>query len=59
MVDGTVAALAHDIAPLGALRAPDGAFFVTGNHEFYAGVEPWRAHLAVLWASRRCATSTS
>lgn len=48
LVDGTVAALREDIAPLGALRARDGAFFVTGNHEFYAGVEPWRAHLASL-----------
>ena len=23
-------------------------YFVTGNHEFYAGVEPWRAHLPTL-----------
>ena len=48
LVDGTVAALRDDIAPLAGLRAKDGTFFVTGNHEFYAGVDPWRAHLASL-----------
>lgn len=48
MVDGTVAALAHDVAPLAELRAPDGVYFVIGNHELYAGVEPWRRHLAQL-----------
>jgi|JI10StandDraft_1071094.scaffolds.fasta_scaffold04482_13 predicted MPP superfamily phosphohydrolase len=48
MVDGTVAALAHDVAPLGELRAPAGVYFVIGNHELYAGVEPWRRHFAGL-----------
>jgi hypothetical protein len=42
MVDGTVAALAHDVAPLGELRAPAGVYFVIGNHELYS----WRRAVA-------------
>jgi uncharacterized protein len=41
MVDGDVASLAHAIAPLGELSASHGVYFVTGNHEYYVGVEPW------------------
>lgn len=48
LVDGTVAALADEVAPLAALSARDGVYFVTGNHEFYAGVDPWRRELARL-----------
>ena len=46
LVDGTVAELAHVLEPLGELRAPHGAYFVTGNHEYYFGVEDWLAYLA-------------
>ncbi|MEZ4401650.1 MAG: metallophosphoesterase [Kofleriaceae bacterium] len=48
LVDGKVADLVGDVAPLARLRAPEGVYVVTGNHEFYAGVEPWRAHFAAL-----------
>ncbi len=48
LVDGSVAALRHDVAPLASLRAKHGVYFVTGNHEFYAGVEPWLRHLTEL-----------
>jgi len=41
LVDGKVEDLRDDIAPLGQLRARHGVFAVTGNHEYYSGVEPW------------------
>jgi predicted MPP superfamily phosphohydrolase len=45
LVDGTVQRLALHTEPLARLSAPDGAFFVTGNHEYYSGVEPWVAEV--------------
>jgi hypothetical protein len=41
LVDGSVAELAEHVAPLAQLRARHGAFFVTGNHEYYSGVHGW------------------
>ena len=41
LADGQVHNLRQDIAPLGELSAPHGKYFVTGNHEYYMGVEPW------------------
>ncbi|RYF67549.1 MAG: metallophosphoesterase, partial [Comamonadaceae bacterium] len=41
LVDGTVADLRDHIAPLGQLRTRHGTFVVTGNHEYYAGAQPW------------------
>ena len=38
----------RDAAPLGRLRAPDGIYFVTGNHEYYSGADEWIAHLRSL-----------
>lgn len=48
MVDGSVPHLRHDVAPLGDLKAPQGKFFVTGNHEYYSGAEQWVEHARVL-----------
>jgi predicted MPP superfamily phosphohydrolase len=48
LVDGTVAQLAHLVEPLRNLRARDGVFFVTGNHEYYSGADAWIQHLAGL-----------
>lgn len=48
LVDGSVPRLAPHVAPLARLEARHGVFFVTGNHEYYAGVDEWCAHLATL-----------
>jgi predicted MPP superfamily phosphohydrolase len=48
LVDGTVEQLRELVEPLRELRAPDGVFFVTGNHEYYSGADEWIAHLATL-----------
>ncbi|GAB3950037.1 hypothetical protein GCM10027614_49810 [Micromonospora vulcania] len=41
LVDGSVAELGSAAAPLRDLRSRYGNFFVTGNHEYYSGVEEW------------------
>jgi hypothetical protein len=45
LVDGSVAELARHVAPLATLRSRHGTFFVTGNHEYYSGVQAWIAEL--------------
>lgn len=45
LVDGSVEELREHVAPLAALKARYGVFFVTGNHEYYSGVEPWLREL--------------
>jgi len=42
VVDGSVSQLSAHTAPLAKLRARHGAYWVTGNHEYYSGVEEWR-----------------
>jgi predicted MPP superfamily phosphohydrolase len=44
-VDGSVRMLEEAVAPLAALSARYGVYFVTGNHEYYSGAEAWVAHL--------------
>ncbi|MFN0156548.1 MAG: metallophosphoesterase [Bacteroidota bacterium] len=41
LVDGSVPWLRDDVAPLRALKARHGLYFVTGNHEYYSGVHEW------------------
>jgi predicted MPP superfamily phosphohydrolase len=41
LVDGSVEKLRADVSPLAYLRAPDGVFCVTGNHEYYSGADAW------------------
>ncbi|GJF31640.1 membrane protein [Kitasatospora sp. NE20-6] len=41
LVDGTVADLGIAADPLARLQARHGSYFVTGNHEYYSGVEEW------------------
>jgi predicted MPP superfamily phosphohydrolase len=43
VVDGSVRDLAGHTAPLGRLQARHGAYFVTGNHEYYSGEPAWTA----------------
>ncbi|MFT3927352.1 MAG: metallophosphoesterase [Myxococcales bacterium] len=51
LVDGSVDELRDDFSPLAYLRAPDGVFCVTGNHEYYSGVDAWCAHFRELGMS--------
>jgi predicted MPP superfamily phosphohydrolase len=48
LVDGSVAELGPLVAPLAKLKAKEGVYFVTGNHEYYSGVDEWIAFLGTL-----------
>lgn len=41
LVDGSVRQLAPHTAPLARLTARHGAYFVTGNHEYYSNAHDW------------------
>ncbi|WP_405618231.1 metallophosphoesterase [Streptomyces sp. NBC_00076] len=41
LVDGSVKDLGPAAAPLAQLKARHGAYFVTGNHEYFSGAEQW------------------
>ncbi len=41
LVDGTVPELGRLAEPLRGIESRRGAYFVTGNHEYYSGYEPW------------------
>ncbi len=45
LIDGSVAQLGPHVAPLRELKARHGVYFVTGNHEYYSGVDSWLAEL--------------
>jgi uncharacterized protein len=45
LVDGSVEQLATHVEPIAHLRARHGAYFVTGNHEYYSGAPAWIAEL--------------
>ena len=44
LVDGTIDARRADIAPLRDLRARDGVYVISGNHENIFGYRAWMAH---------------
>ncbi|NJQ00663.1 metallophosphoesterase [Streptomyces zingiberis] len=48
LVDGDVADLGPAAEPLADLRARDGSFFVTGNHEYFSGAGQWVDHVREL-----------
>ncbi|KQN19469.1 metallophosphoesterase [Sphingomonas sp. Leaf33] len=45
-IDGSVAMRRDDVAPLAALRAPDGVYAVPGNHEYFFDYAAWMRHLS-------------
>ncbi|MGP8299563.1 metallophosphoesterase [Streptomyces inhibens] len=48
LVDGSVADLAPAAEPLRELRSRHGAYFVSGNHEYYSGAAQWVDHVREL-----------
>ncbi|GAA3179708.1 hypothetical protein GCM10010531_37190 [Blastococcus jejuensis] len=48
LVDGSVADLREDVAPLADLVSEQGVFFVTGNHEYFVDTREWMRHLPTL-----------
>ena len=48
IVDGPIARIGHDVAPLEALAPGGRAFFVLGNHDCYSGAGPWMAHFSAM-----------
>lgn len=45
LADGLVPNLRDEVAPLANLSARYGKFYITGNHEYYSGAEPWLAEV--------------
>lgn len=43
LADGLVSNLREEVAPLANFSARYGKFYITGNHEYYSGAEPWLA----------------
>jgi hypothetical protein len=48
VIDGTVAKVGSEVQPFQELSAPDGVFYVTGNHEHYYHPEQWCEKFASL-----------
>ncbi len=48
LVDGTVEELGRYAAPMRDIRSRQGAYFVTGNHEYYSGFQEWVDEVARL-----------
>jgi predicted MPP superfamily phosphohydrolase len=51
LIDGTLDARRADIEPLRDLRATDGVYVISGNHEYIFGYSAWMAHFAALGLS--------
>jgi predicted MPP superfamily phosphohydrolase len=51
LIDGTPEARRDDIEPLRDLKAADGVYVISGNHEYIFGYDRWMAHYAALGLS--------
>ena len=51
LIDGTPEARRADIEPLRNLKAADGVYVISGNHEYIFGYDQWMAHFAALGLS--------
>jgi predicted MPP superfamily phosphohydrolase len=49
-VDGTIDELHDKIAPIADLQAPQGKFYITGNHEYYWGAAEWEKQFTLMGA---------
>lgn len=41
LVDGSVATIGHEVANIADFKSRHGTYFITGNHEYYAGADQW------------------
>ena len=48
LIDGSLDARRADMEPLRDLKAPDGVYVISGNHEYIFGYSTWMAHFAAL-----------
>ena len=48
LADGTVERRRGQVAPLATVRAGLARVYITGNHEYFSGAEPWVRHMAEL-----------
>jgi predicted MPP superfamily phosphohydrolase len=48
LIDGTLDARRTDIEPLRDLKATDGVYVISGNHEYIFGYSTWMAHFGAL-----------
>ena len=48
LIDAPISRIWNEVCPLAGLRARDGVFFVTGNHEFFFETDRWVAKIESL-----------
>jgi predicted MPP superfamily phosphohydrolase len=48
LADGTVAQRAGQVSPLTQVQARDARVYITGNHEYFSGAQPWVEHMDAL-----------